>query len=60
MEWNRIEAKWYEMARRLHNLKPTARAHSDAAQDALTQPEAKVLKIADGHAKDGNKVRVVI
>ncbi|MFC3179867.1 hypothetical protein [Cypionkella sinensis] len=60
MEWNRIEAKWYEMARRMHNLQPKARAHSDATQDELNQPETKVMKIAEGYAKDGNKARAAI
>ncbi|NUB45465.1 hypothetical protein GEU84_013790 [Fertoebacter nigrum] len=46
MEWNRIETKWHEMARRLQNMTPAERQNLSAgriadAQDAVSQPEPK-------------------
>lgn len=43
MEWNRIESKWNEMARRLQNMTPNDRqkGHMDALRDAVSRPEPK-------------------
>lgn len=48
MEWNRIESKWHEMARRLQcgtpvagDAAPDARALVAAAADALARPEGR-------------------
>jgi hypothetical protein len=46
MEWNRIETKWHEMARRLQNMTPEERqraaaSRSSGARDAISQPEPK-------------------
>lgn len=41
MEWNSIEKKWYEMARRLQNMAPLARQQTEEANSAVSTPLPK-------------------
>ncbi len=44
MEWNRIETKWYEMARRLQHLKPQETVvPADAVSPAVEKPAKTTL-----------------
>ncbi|WP_284324978.1 hypothetical protein [Cypionkella aquatica] len=60
MEWNRIEAKWYEMAKRLQGAQPSVRTRHDTAADTSAQSNALASNSVSSTAKDGKSARVVI
>ncbi|MDB5665071.1 MAG: hypothetical protein JWS11_1614 [Cypionkella sp.] len=59
MEWNRIESKWNEMARRLQYSAPAARTANAKINDAVTQPVAKPALKSTAGAGEVNNARAI-